>query len=262
MEPDAVAIAVNNSLREVAARLGATMDPDGFGLRLSRAVARRVAAGEHVSRAVESCVRELRTGYFAANGVSRMALTTELCRCLEATGVPQVASSTKDRILRFKAYAERQLVASLRQNPSEENARSLLQSYMQALSITYREVVTGAGRSDILLLDGASRDVIEVKLWRDVTYYEDGLQEVAEYLRTEGLQEGHYVVFDIGASSTVPRAKGADIWAESVGKRTVHVYFLCLPRTPPSKLGRQNRLGRAPSRPGRALPSSPPPRPS
>jgi hypothetical protein len=258
MEADALAIAVNNCLREVAARLGVTIDPDGFGLRLSRAVARRIRAGEQVPNAVKCSIRQLKTSYFAANRISRVVLGDELCRHLTAAGVPQSGGSAKDHILKFKAYAERQLVAPLRRDPSEENARSILQSYMQPLSRTYREAVTGAGRADILLLDSASHDVIEVKLWRNISYYEDGLHEVAEYLRTEGLEEGHYVVFDIGACSTIPRAKGAEVWDECFGKRTVHVYFVRLPCTPPSKLGRQRRAVGASKRRADAHRPSPP----
>ena len=37
---------------------------------------------------------------------------------------------------------------------------------------------------------------VETKIWRGSTRYESGKKQLAAYLKTEGVSEGYYVVFD------------------------------------------------------------------
>jgi len=37
---------------------------------------------------------------------------------------------------------------------------------------------------------------VEAKLWKGREYYEAGIEELREYMRTEGQEVGYYVVFD------------------------------------------------------------------
>jgi hypothetical protein len=37
--------------------------------------------------------------------------------------------------------------------------------------------------------------IIETKIFSDLRYFENGKKQLAAYLKTEGLHEGHYVVF-------------------------------------------------------------------
>lgn len=60
---------------------------------------------------------------------------------------------------------------------------------------TFIEVPSGRGRTDILLLYRGQKSVIETKIFSDPTYFEQGKHQLADYLATEGLNEGYYVVF-------------------------------------------------------------------
>lgn len=57
------------------------------------------------------------------------------------------------------------------------------------------EVPTGRGRVDILILYKNKEYIIETKIYTDNSYYEAGKRQLAEYLKSEGLSEGYYVVF-------------------------------------------------------------------
>lgn len=60
---------------------------------------------------------------------------------------------------------------------------------------TLLEVPSGRGRTDILILYKRYKYVIETKIFTDIWYFEHGKQQLSDYLATEGLAEGFYVVF-------------------------------------------------------------------
>jgi hypothetical protein len=60
---------------------------------------------------------------------------------------------------------------------------------------TFIEVPSGRGRTDILILYHGRKSVIETKIFSDQSYYQQGKHQLADYLATEGLNEGYYVVF-------------------------------------------------------------------
>ena len=58
------------------------------------------------------------------------------------------------------------------------------------------EVATGAGKVDLLILHNQRKYIVETKIWRGNIRYEAGKKQLAAYLKTEGVGEGYYVVFD------------------------------------------------------------------
>jgi type II secretory pathway predicted ATPase ExeA len=60
---------------------------------------------------------------------------------------------------------------------------------------TYVEVPSGRGRTDILIRYQGQSNLIETKVYSDVTYFKRGKGQLAEYLKSEALVEGYYVVF-------------------------------------------------------------------
>jgi hypothetical protein len=60
---------------------------------------------------------------------------------------------------------------------------------------TYVEVPSGRGRTDILIRHQAQSHLIETKVYSDETYFKRGKGQLAEYLKSEALKEGYYVVF-------------------------------------------------------------------
>jgi type II secretory pathway predicted ATPase ExeA len=60
---------------------------------------------------------------------------------------------------------------------------------------TYMEVPSGRGRTDILIRYQGQSNLIETKVYSDNSYFKKGKGQLAEYLKSEALQEGYYVVF-------------------------------------------------------------------
>jgi len=60
---------------------------------------------------------------------------------------------------------------------------------------TFVEVPSGRGRADILILFRGKKYIIETKIFSHLSYFEKGKRQLAEYVNSEGLAEGYYVVF-------------------------------------------------------------------
>jgi hypothetical protein len=60
---------------------------------------------------------------------------------------------------------------------------------------TFIEVPTGRGRTDILIIYQKQKYIIETKIYTNNKRYMNGKVQLAQYLKTEGLAEGFYVVF-------------------------------------------------------------------
>jgi len=82
---------------------------------------------------------------------------------------------------------------------------------------TFTEVPSGRGRIDLLILFRGKKYIIETKRFTDQHYFEKGKHQLAEYLKTEGLEIGYYVVF------SQKHAEGETLEAEEIidGKRIV-----------------------------------------
>jgi hypothetical protein len=63
------------------------------------------------------------------------------------------------------------------------------------IRLTFVEVPSGRGRTDILILFRNQKYIIETKIFTDLRYFENGKKQLAAYLKTEGLDSGYYVVF-------------------------------------------------------------------
>jgi hypothetical protein len=60
---------------------------------------------------------------------------------------------------------------------------------------TLVEVPSGRGRTDILILYKGSKEIIETKVYLDQGYFDQGKTQLVDYLLSEGLEQGYYVVF-------------------------------------------------------------------
>jgi hypothetical protein len=56
-------------------------------------------------------------------------------------------------------------------------------------------VPSGRGRTDIMILFQGKKYIIETKIFTDQSYFQKGKKQLAEYLKSEGLKAGYYVVF-------------------------------------------------------------------
>jgi hypothetical protein len=99
----------------------------------------------------------------------------------------------RDVLLDYRRFAIRSLSEGFggKTQGREGELKDNLLTYLQPRG--YTEAHSGRGRTDILL--PAPPTVIETKIWRDVRYYEDGLEELGRYIHTEQPAEAYMVVF-------------------------------------------------------------------
>ncbi len=85
--------------------------------------------------------------------------------------------------------------------PQESVGRHLLLAYLDQFvkiigGFMYIEVQTGRGRMDIIIIHNQQKYIIETKIWRGDSRYQAGKKQLVTYLRSEGVTEGYYIVFD------------------------------------------------------------------
>ena len=85
--------------------------------------------------------------------------------------------------------------------PQESVGRHLLLAYLDQFvkiigGFMYIEVQTGRGRMDIIITHNQQKYIIETKIWRGDSRYQAGKKQLVTYLRSEGVTEGYYIVFD------------------------------------------------------------------
>ena len=85
--------------------------------------------------------------------------------------------------------------------PREYVGQHLLFAYLEQFvqsvgGAMYLEVQTGRGRMDLLILHRNQKYIVETKIWGGDNRYQAGKAQLAAYARSEGAEEGYYVVFD------------------------------------------------------------------
>jgi len=102
---------------------------------------------------------------------------------------------------------------------------------------TYLEVPSGRGRIDILIRFSEYSYVIETKVYSDNTYFKRGKGQVAEYLKSEKLEEGYYVVFSHQHSE-----KDKCFTEETFSGKRIYTHLILLKFEQPSRLPVPNEL--------------------
>lgn len=95
---------------------------------------------------------------------------------------------------------------------------------------TFIEVPTGRGRTDILILYQGQKYVIETKIYTDLSYFKKGKRQLADYLETEGLSEGYYIVF-----SNKHTEKDELYSEETVAGKQIYTFIIRTNFEPPSR---------------------------
>jgi hypothetical protein len=118
-------------------------------------------------------------------------------------------------------------ILEIPQTPQEFVGQYLLIGYLdmfirQIGADIYPEVPTGRGRMDIILLFSGRKYIIETKLFYGEKQYQTGKRQLAEYLKSEQVGEGYYVVFDYRNQKAQMR-----IEREKIDTKTIFSY--CIP---------------------------------
>lgn len=118
--------------------------------------------------------------------------------------------------------------------PQEFVGQYLLSAYLdqfvQTVGASLRlEVQTGRGRADIIITHNQKQYLIETKIWRDERRYQIGKQQLAQYMKSENVREGYYVVFD---HRETPKPT---VETDTIENLTVHSYVIPVVQQIPSK---------------------------
>ena len=89
-----------------------------------------------------------------------------------------------------------------------------------ATEIQYQTPI-GLMKPDALLQNGADY-IIETKLWAGEKRYQEGKKQLARYLESEQVDEGHYLVFDYRKRDAEERKE-----RENINQKTILSY--CIP---------------------------------
>jgi len=92
-------------------------------------------------------------------------------------------------------------ILEIPETPKEFVGQDLLFAYLDTFvrvvrGFMYLEVQTGRGRMDLIILHEREKYIVETKIWEGKSLYQAGKNQLAEYLKLEGVSEGYYVVFD------------------------------------------------------------------
>ncbi|MEN8218697.1 MAG: ATP-binding protein [Pseudomonadota bacterium] len=96
---------------------------------------------------------------------------------------------------------------------------------------TFIEVPSGAGRTDILIVYKNRRYIIETQIFSDNTRFKKGKGQLAEYLKSESLDEGYYVVF-----SNLHTDDDDLYFEDDLKSRRIYTYIVCTHFPAPSRL--------------------------
>ena len=122
--------------------------------------------------------------------------------------------------------------------PRESVGQHLLASYLDAFvqmvgGDMYLELPTGRGRMDLVVFHKNRKYIVEIKLWQGAQRYEGGKEQLAAYLKSEGVSEGYYVVFDHGKNPN-PRDE-----TETVNRFRIRSYVIPVVQERPSDLSEE-----------------------
>jgi len=122
--------------------------------------------------------------------------------------------------------------------PQEHVARAILLAFLQERG--FAEVPIRGGKVDVLLLSRDATFVLELKIWRGVQYYSDGIAELREYVANNSIPDlaaAMYIVLDPTATGRArqhvessPRQEDIDIVVVNINPQA------------PSQKGAQKRL--------------------
>ncbi|MEZ4862443.1 MAG: hypothetical protein R3C14_14105 [Caldilineaceae bacterium] len=133
----------------------------------------------------------------------------------------------------FRQFVERRGREAFKvtEMPQEATGQYLLSAYLDILmrqvgSETFVEVPSGPGRLDLIVVYQGQRYVVETKIWRGRAEFDKGLQQLADYLETEDVQEGYFVVFHARPNVYGKLPDDQLEFTQTLTGKTIHVYLV------------------------------------
>lgn len=130
-------------------------------------------------------------------------------------------------LARYRAYVERRGFHAFDTDHLKEGAwhyslDGFINFFVEQLGgDTFVETPTGRGRTDLMILYGGRKYIIETKIFLTLHRFEEGKQQLVDYLTTEGLTEGYYVVFSNKHSKDEPL-----YFEETIHGKRIYTYLI------------------------------------
>ncbi len=223
--------------------MSARQDADNFIIRAAQRFKSLAHRGVPTLEEWESALNKIKTDFWSLNNLAIDTFAKASIRRLQRsmTAPPGFQAA----LLEFKVLVEQQQRQEFGQPPKEQVGRGLLLAFLTAKGFKVRkEVISGAGQTDILSLEGG--EVVETKIFRSPSQFDDGLDELCEYLDSERSDEGFYVVFGdkhSGGHKAVLGSNFDSFWLNRAAKR-IYVVPVNISRVRPSEVGYLRRRRR------------------
>ena len=185
-------------------------------------------------------ITKVRKDFYFANGINFTIFNKGLFKKLNYELTFCNSTSIFVLLRNFKQKMENGNSRGFRNGTPEDTLRCTL-----ALSIeaeTFCEARTSAGNSDIMI--PSMKAIIETKIWKGIEYYKSGLFELNDYLEKNKDYEGYYVIFDYTQSINEVIKKKSHIFDEQFQGRVMHVVFIMMNATSPSKIYTEQKKNR------------------
>lgn len=138
-------------------------------------------------------------------------------------------------LTRFREFIERRgrEAFKITPMPQEATGQYLLMAYLDIVvrqigADQFSEVNSGEGRLDLIVVHQGIRHIIETKIWRGQALFEEGLNQLADYLASEGQEVGFYVLFHARPNVYGKLPEEAFEFTTQVNGKTIFVYLIRL----------------------------------
>lgn len=116
--------------------------------------------------------------------------------------------------------------------PQEATGQYLLMAYLdlfvrQIGGDLFTEIDSGEGRMDLIVIYRGHRYVIETKIWYGQAKFDQGVEQLEDYLETEGTKVGYLVVFH-ARPNVYGKLTHEQLEFVLERKKNIYVYFVRL----------------------------------
>ncbi len=135
----------------------------------------------------------------------------------------------------FRQFVERRGKEAFKVSPMPQEATGqyMLMAYLDSVlrqigGVVYTEVPSGDGRLDLIVIFQEHRYIIETKIWRGAAYFDRGIEQMHQYLASEGMVEGYYVIFNARPNIYGQLDEMELEYTKSFAQTDIHVYMVRL----------------------------------
>lgn len=228
--------AVKNSLNALRFK-----DVSGASERVTSGIVRRLERGEKLDSAIAGSLADC-PHYLLPGEPGRGRLRAELERRLgPVTSRP--AESVTQILQDITKFMESQAARDLKRYQAEDVARLAVQAALSLRGDTTRESHEGAGQTDIQFRAAGSdhSDVVEVKVPRSKTEFEDGITEAAQYAQSSHVDHAHYVVVEHVSDLNSPGYLSGPLEKRDHDGVTIWCHRVRIAASSPSKVAHDRR---------------------